>query len=86
MLSDILRFFRAWILDPLRVASITLSSAALASLMVSEISSRTGSVIELGPGTGVFTHALIRQGLAFGTNRNAPRTVIVREASFCQHS
>jgi phosphatidylethanolamine/phosphatidyl-N-methylethanolamine N-methyltransferase len=64
MASDILRFFRAWVLDPLRVASITPSSAALASLMVSEISSQTGSVIELGPGTGVFTRALIRQGIS----------------------
>ena len=64
MASDILRFFRAWVVDPLRVASITPSSAALASLMVSEISSQTGLVIELGPGTGVFTRALIRQGVS----------------------
>ncbi len=64
MPSDILRFFRAWMFDPLRVASITPSSAALARLMVSEISAATGSVIELGPGTGVFTQALIRQGIS----------------------
>ena len=63
MPSDILRFFRAWMFDPLRVASITPSSAALARLMVSEIAASTGSVIELGPGTGVFTQALIRQGI-----------------------
>ncbi|MBA1143248.1 class I SAM-dependent methyltransferase [Mesorhizobium neociceri] len=64
MPSDILRFFRAWMFDPLRVASITPSSAALARLMVSEITASTGSVIELGPGTGVFTQALIRQGVS----------------------
>jgi phosphatidylethanolamine/phosphatidyl-N-methylethanolamine N-methyltransferase len=64
MPSDILRFFRAWMFDPLRVASITPSSAALARLMVSEIAASTGSVIELGPGTGVFTQALIRQGVS----------------------
>ncbi len=63
MPSDILRFFRAWMFDPLRVASITPSGAALARLMVSEIAASTGSVIELGPGTGVFTQALIRQGI-----------------------
>ncbi|UVK37576.1 hypothetical protein LHFGNBLO_004633 [Mesorhizobium sp. AR10] len=51
-------------LDPLRVASITPSGAALAKLMVSEIAPGTGSVIELGPGTGVFTRALIRQGVS----------------------
>lgn len=64
MQSDILRFFRAWMFDPLRVASITPSSPALARLMVSEIATSTGSVIELGPGTGVFTQALIRQGVS----------------------
>ena len=64
MPSDILRFFRAWMFDPLRVASITPSSVALARLMVSEITASTGSVIELGPGTGVFTQALIRQGVS----------------------
>jgi phosphatidylethanolamine/phosphatidyl-N-methylethanolamine N-methyltransferase len=64
MASDILRFFRAWMLDPLRVASITPSGVALAKLMVSEIGRKTGSVIELGPGTGVFTRALIRQGVS----------------------
>jgi len=62
--SDVLRFFRAWVLDPLRVASVTPSSAALARLMASEIVPETGSVIELGPGTGVFTQALIRQGVS----------------------
>ena len=64
MRSDILRFFRAWMFDPLRVASITPSSSALARLMVREITASRGSVIELGPGTGVFTQALIRQGVS----------------------
>lgn len=63
MPSDVLRFFRAWLVNPLRVSSITPSSAALANLMVSEISPQTGLVIELGPGTGVFTRALIKQGV-----------------------
>jgi phosphatidylethanolamine/phosphatidyl-N-methylethanolamine N-methyltransferase len=62
--SDALHFFRAWMFDPLRVASITPSSAALARLMVAAIGSRTGPVIELGPGTGVFTRALLGQGVA----------------------
>lgn len=64
MASDALHFFRAWMLNPLRVASIMPSSAALAKLMVAAISPRTGPVIELGPGTGVFTRALIGQGVA----------------------
>jgi phosphatidylethanolamine/phosphatidyl-N-methylethanolamine N-methyltransferase len=57
-------FFRAWIRDPLRVASITPSGKALADLIVREIGPETGRVIELGPGTGVFTRALLRRGVA----------------------
>lgn len=58
------QFFRAWIRDPLRVASITPSGKALADLIVREIGPETGRVIELGPGTGVFTRALLRRGVA----------------------
>ena len=72
MASDVFRFFRAWMFNPLRVASITPSSAALACLMVSEISFRTGTVIELEPGTGIFTRALIRQGVSETGHRLVP--------------
>lgn len=61
---DSYQFFRAWIRDPLRVASITPSGKALSDLIVREIGPETGRVIELGPGTGVFTHALLRRGVA----------------------
>lgn len=57
-------FFREWLRDPLRVASITPSGKALADLIVREIGPETGRVIELGPGTGVFTRALLRRGVA----------------------
>lgn len=56
-------FFRAWIADPLRVAAVAPSGKALARLMTSEISEATGPVIELGPGTGAFTYALIERGV-----------------------
>lgn len=62
--ADALLFFRAWLSAPLRVASVTPSGRALSSLMTAEITSQTGTVIELGPGTGVFTAALLRQGVA----------------------
>lgn len=61
--SDARTFFRAWTENPLRVASITPSGDALSKLITSEISSKTGPVIELGPGTGVFTRALLDQGV-----------------------
>ncbi len=62
--ADALLFFRAWLSAPLRVASVTPSGRALSSLMTAEISAETGTVIELGPGTGVFTEALLHRGVA----------------------
>jgi Phospholipid N-methyltransferase len=58
-----LLFFRAWLSAPLQVASVTPSGRALALLMTSEISADSGTVIELGPGTGVFTEALLNRGV-----------------------
>lgn len=63
-LSDSLRFFGAWLTAPLRVASLTPSGAGLSRLITSEISAATGPVLELGPGTGVFTRALLERGVA----------------------
>lgn len=61
--SDTLRFLRSWKAAPLRVAAIAPSSKALAALMTSEIEMQHAPVLELGPGTGVFTKALIARGL-----------------------
>lgn len=62
--SDLFRFFRAWARAPLRVASITPSSPSLSALITREIHSSEGPVLELGPGTGVFTQALKQRGVA----------------------
>lgn len=59
--SDSLNFFRSWLSDPLRVASVTPSSRSLARLITREAAD--GRVLELGPGTGVFTRALIERGV-----------------------
>ncbi len=59
-----MNFFRAWLNDPLRVASVTPSGSALAALITSEISGHSAPVVELGPGTGVFTDALLARGVA----------------------
>ncbi|OED00714.1 methyltransferase domain-containing protein [Rhizobium sp. YK2] len=61
--ADAFLFFRAWLSAPLRVASVTPSGRALSSLITAEISAQTGTVIELGPGTGVFTEALLHRGV-----------------------
>ena len=62
-ISDTYGFFRAWLVNPLRVAAIVPSGQALAQAITAEISAETGPVIELGPGTGSFTRALLRRGV-----------------------
>ena len=61
--SDLRHFFRAWASDPLRVASVVPSGRALGELITSGIKAESGPVIELGPGTGVFTRALLARGI-----------------------
>lgn len=61
--SDISSFLRAWWLNPWRVGALAPSGERLASLMTMEISIGCSPVIELGPGTGVFTRALKVKGI-----------------------
>jgi phospholipid N-methyltransferase len=56
-------FFRSWIASPIRVGAIAPSSAALAELITREITPASAPVIELGPGTGVFTQRLLDKGI-----------------------
>jgi phospholipid N-methyltransferase len=62
--SDNLTFLKRWLRRPLGVASVLPSGRALSRLMTSEISGEDGPVLELGPGTGVFTTALLARGVA----------------------
>ncbi|ACR29339.1 class I SAM-dependent methyltransferase [Burkholderia glumae] len=62
--SDLLFFLRSWFENPLSVAAIAPSGEPLGRLMTRDISRRDGPVLELGAGTGVFTKALLRRGLA----------------------
>lgn len=52
---------------PLRTAAVAPSSRTLARLMTQDITPQTGPVIELGPGTGVFTAALCERGIREGS-------------------
>ncbi|WP_407048936.1 class I SAM-dependent methyltransferase [Methyloraptor flagellatus] len=59
---DEFRFFRTWLDKPLTTGAVAPSSPALAKLMASYIDpSLPGSVVELGPGTGVVTTAIIER-------------------------
>ena len=61
--ADLLPFLRAWLAAPLRVAAIAPSGPALARAITAEISAASMPVIELGPGTGVFTQAILDAGV-----------------------
>ncbi|MEF0940180.1 class I SAM-dependent methyltransferase [Rhizobium sp. BR 362] len=61
--AEFVLFFRSWVSDPMRVAAIAPSGERLARLMTQEIEALDGPILELGPGTGVFTRALLARGL-----------------------
>lgn len=61
--SELRRFLRAWAAHPLRVSAVAPSSTTLADLITREVRPHGLPVVELGPGTGVFTRALIRRGI-----------------------
>jgi phospholipid N-methyltransferase len=62
--SEALHFFRRWLRNPLQVGAVLPSGAALAGVMTRELEPDAGPILELGPGTGVFTRALLARGIA----------------------
>lgn len=62
---DEVRFLKSWLDKPLMTGAVAPSSPQLARLMASYVDpARSGLVVELGPGTGVVTQALIERGIA----------------------
>ncbi len=63
-LDDEVRFFRSWIEKPLAIGAVTPSGKALARTMAGYVDPAiAGPIIELGPGTGPVTEALVAQGV-----------------------
>jgi phosphatidylethanolamine/phosphatidyl-N-methylethanolamine N-methyltransferase len=58
-----LTFFRQWMKNPRRMASIAPSGRQLACMMVAALPPDCRQVIELGAGTGAITAALLRHGI-----------------------
>ena len=59
-----IRFFRSWIDQPKSVGAVLPTSCATARKMASLINEESGNpVLELGPGTGVITKAIINKGI-----------------------
>lgn len=75
--SDTLSFLMAWAAAPLRVGSVAPSGASLAALMTHEVDAAAGPVLELGPGTGAFTRALLARGV-----REEDLTLVEADADF----
>lgn len=78
-LSDEARFIRSWLENPLLAGAITPSGRFLARAMAHCVDPAVvGPIVELGPGTGPVTQALLARGVA------PERLVLVEyEPSFC---
>jgi len=64
-LDDEVRFIRSWIEKPLTIGAVTPSGRFLARAMARYVDPNSaGPVVELGPGTGPVTEALVEAGVA----------------------
>lgn len=62
--DDEIRFFKGWMNGPKTVGAIMPTSSVMASRMAAVITPESGlPVLELGPGTGVITKAILARGL-----------------------
>jgi phosphatidylethanolamine/phosphatidyl-N-methylethanolamine N-methyltransferase len=79
-LDDEMQFIRSWIEKPLSTGAVMPSSKALARAMARYVDPQSnGPVIELGPGTGPVTEALVAHGI------NPGRLVLVEfNPDFCR--
>lgn len=77
--DDEIRFFRSWIERPLTVGAVAPSGKALARVMASYVDpAASGPIVELGPGTGPVTEALLARGI------DPARLVLVEyDSTFC---
>jgi phosphatidylethanolamine/phosphatidyl-N-methylethanolamine N-methyltransferase len=78
-LADSARFIRQWVENPRLIGAVSPSGPALAKAMASYVDlKKEGPIIELGPGTGPVTQALLARGIA------PERLVLVEyEQGFC---
>ncbi|RVT99287.1 methyltransferase [Rhodovarius crocodyli] len=76
---DNLLFLRSWMQDPLRAGAFKPSSPDLARAMAGQVDpSIPGPIVELGPGTGAITRALVERGV------DPARLVLVEaDPNFC---
>jgi phosphatidylethanolamine/phosphatidyl-N-methylethanolamine N-methyltransferase len=63
-LADNFRFLKALITNPKTVGAVIPSSPSLARAMARQIDPAAGPVLEVGPGTGVISEAILERGVA----------------------
>ncbi|HEV2318519.1 MAG TPA: methyltransferase domain-containing protein [Verrucomicrobiae bacterium] len=83
-LTDTALFLQEWLANPQRMGAVAPSSRNLAEAMAQWLPSDPESyVLELGPGTGVVTEALLRRGLRqerlVAIEQNSNMTRVLRE-------
>ena len=77
---DEFRFFRSLVEKPLTVGAVAPSGKALARVMASYVNpAAPGPIVELGPGTGPVTEALVERGID-----PARLTLVEFDPEFCQ--
>jgi phosphatidylethanolamine/phosphatidyl-N-methylethanolamine N-methyltransferase len=64
MPSDLPLFFRELLLRPRQISAVAPSSAVLARAMAAPLRPGFGTVVEVGPGTGSLTRAILQRGIA----------------------
>ncbi len=64
-IADEARFFRSWLDNPMIAGAVSPSGRSLARMMARYVDPLAeGPIIELGPGTGAITEALLERGVA----------------------
>lgn len=78
--GDDARFLKTWFGNPLALGAVSPSGRFLARMMAHYVDPKIpGPIVELGPGTGPITQALLRRGIP------AERLILVEyEISFCR--
>lgn len=78
--KDEARFIKSWLENPATTGAVSPSGRALSRMMARYVDpTLTGPIVELGPGTGPVTEALLRRGIA------PERLVLVEfDAAFCK--
>ena len=79
-LADEARFIKTWLDNPILTGAVSPSGRSLARMMARAVDpDGTGPIVELGPGTGPITEALLKRGVA-------PRRLLLLEfdGAFCR--